>query len=633
MQSIVSLCVDAKLANDLKRPLETTLHALPTSIGEDILSSVSTLILHRNVLFQFALAAGASAASLGCSSDDGAPAVPPSETSATTSVQGSSGDGIDLLCRPGEMRCEGESAVAVCEPTGTAWGLEPCKANQMCCDGTDLCPTPRCFGPCESEDLLPSSAGCSFIANRQLHLVEGVFEYHGLLDERHEPDAIVVANPNTEMIATIQVFRVPEGKSKEEEYGEPHTLAPGEYDVYEIDTAFVAGTSTMFRSGGMFRIESDAPVVAYHHAPYRAFLGNDSSMLLPESALGNVYVVASYAPHSATPLGIGRPSYFEIIAVENQTTVSWMAQFAATGGNGLPVKEVLEGEWSQEIKMNRFDTLRVAASRNYNQDNHNLQDVSGTVVVADKPIWVVGASRCSRVPVREEPVAGYCDPLQELLLPLEYWGSSYVVAHPPLRTSERHYWRVYGAEAGVTIDADRDIPGLPYTFESRGDFVEIVVPYETSFMLTGSGAFMPVGYLQSRHQNGEPTEEMAAYGNPAMYQLVPTGQFLNRYVFATGVSWDDHFVQITRQVGSAEVRLNGDVVEAFDEQIGDYEVATVPIEEGTHIIDSIDDFGIVQFGWAWGEHEACEAPVSPNNQCHSSYAYPGGMKSLQIYVP
>ncbi len=581
----------------------------------------------------------------GCPPDDGSPALVdddgPAATEATaatgtspttpaTSAAESSESGFELVCLPGEVRCEGTSSVATCNPTGLGWTEELCAANQMCCEGNATCPEARCLGPCEAEDLLPSSAGCSFIANRQLHIVDGLLEFHGLTDERDEPDAIVIANPSTELIATVQAYFVPEGKNKEEPFGEPVTLAPGEFEVYDLNTAFVAGTTTMFRSGGMYRVQSDAPIIAYQHAPFRAFPGNDSSMLLPEATLGTDYVVASYNPHHEQNEGLGRPTYFEIIATEDETDVRWHAQFAATSGNGLPVDEVPEGEWSASIRMNRYDTLRVTASRNANQEDRDRQDVSGTVVESNKPIWVVGASRCSRVPVRDEPELGFCDPLQELLIPMSFWGQTYVAAHPPLRDTERHHWRIYGADQGTTVSASIDVEGLPYTFQSRGDFVEVSVPNGSNFVLEGDGAFMPVGYLESRHKTGEPEEEQTDKADPAMYQLIPVGQFLSRYVFVTGLEWTVHYVQVVRPLDGPEVMLDGAPIEVF-EQVGEFEVANVEVGEGLHTVESTAPIGITQFGLAFSELPGCADPLGV--VCNSSYAYPGGMKSEQIYVP
>jgi len=551
-------------------------------------------------------------------------------------------DGPVFLCSPGERECNGQGFIQECAPTGLEWISEPCGLNEVCksCAEDDTCAEDHCVGPCEVEADLPSSAGCSFIANRQLHPFP------------LEPDGLVVANPNTDIAATIQLFRTPDGKRKEEAVGGPRVLSPGDETLYELDADFVLGETSMFRTGGTYRVQSNVPVIAYQHSPLSTG-GNDSSMLLPESTLRRDYVVASYSPHEEQGDNLGEPSYFEIVALEDFTVVEWTPP-VDTAGTGINIDFVAAGETSTPLNMNRFDTVRIAASANF-QENADLRDVSGTVIHANKPIWVVGASRCSRVPVREIPSVGRCDPLQELMIPLDYWGERYVAPHPPKRTNELTYWRVYSGSSGVRITAEGNLgctqpiitedncappnvfDGEGCTFEQRGSWVELVVENQCSFFLdsNGSGAFLPVGYLQSsRHNFEEPAETATELGDPSMYQMVPVEQFLKRYVFSTGKNFDYHYVQVIREIGSPSIFLDNQSVGGFYPVSDTYEVADVLIDEGAHLIQSNVPFGVVQFGYsAGGPSPLCTHPLNGGDVCHASYAYPGGMKSERINIP
>ncbi len=546
---------------------------------------------------------------------------------------------VQIECTPGEVRCNGQAFIETCAPTGLEWLNEPCGLNEFCdvCTPDETCAADRCIGPCEVEAELPSSAGCSFIANRQLHLNED------------SPDGLVVANPNEELVAVVQLYRTPEGKSKEEPVGDPFELDPGTDHLFELDAEFVLGDSSMFRTGGVYRVESDVPVIAYLHSPLTNDRGNDSSLLLPETSLRRDYVVYSYAPHEEQPQNQGEPTYFEIVAIEDGTTVTWTPP-VDTAGTGLNIKFVAAGDTSEPLSMNRFDTVRIAASANF-QEDADLRDISGTVIHADKPIWVVGASRCSRVPVRDDPELGRCDPLQELLIPLDYWGSRYVAAHSPLRDSERHYWRIYsaggsgGAPVRITTapqvlsedncTAPSTWDGTGCSLAARGAWIEVDVPNGTNFFIEGDGPFMPVQYLQSsRHQTETPLE-FTELGDPAMYQMVPVEQFLNRYVFSTGRGFDFHYVQVIREQGGASVFLDETQgITNFTPVGSTYEVANLEITEGAHLIESGTKFGIVQFGYSSdGPSDQCNNTVDEEPICHASYAYPGGMNSLPINIP
>ena len=121
---------------------------------------------------------------------------------------------------------------------------------------------------------------------------------------------------------------------------------------------------------------------------------------------------------------------------------------------------------------------------------------------------------------------GTADHVQEQVIPLDYWGEEYVCAHSPVRAQEDHYWRVFAGDDNVTVTADPPIPGSPFNFAKRGDWIEFNVPNGTNFVLTGDGPFMPVQYTAQHLLAG-------GIGDAAMYQMIPTAQFLERYLFVT----------------------------------------------------------------------------------------------------
>jgi len=581
-------------------------------------------------------------------------------SSGTNTNPTATGDGTvsdtapDILCEPGEKRCNGQGFIETCAPTGLDWISEPCGLNEWCdpCGPDETCDEDRCVGPCEAEAELPSSAGCSFIANRALHVAPD------------NPDGVVVANPNDDLTAVIQLYRTPEGKRKEEPVGDPIALEPLDSYLFDISTNFVLGTSSMFRTGGVYRVESDVPVVAYLHGPLAVGSGNDSSMMLPETTAGRHYVAMTYAPHAEGFNGDGEPSWFEIVALEDFTTVTWTPP-VNTAGTGVNIDFVEAQSASEPLPMNRFDTVRIAASA-IDMDNPDLRDISGTVIESDKPIMVWSGNRCSRVPVRDMPETGNCDPLQELLIPLDFWGERYVAAASPQRATERHYWRIFSGTSDVTVTAEPQVlteqactstgtangtwDGTGCVLPTRGSYFEIDVSQGTNFFVQGStpgsspGVIMPVQFLQSSFKDGEPAAESTNFGDPAMSQSVPVEQFLRRYVFSTGVGFPFNYVQVIRQRGGATVFLdNGVITEsipdgAFTPVNDTYEVANHLIDEGTYTIESGSTFGIVQMGWTDDQpNPTCFDPVNPDPKnpivCFSSYAYPGGMKSERINIP
>ena len=68
--------------------------------------------------------------------------------------------------------------------------------------------------------------------------------------------------------------------------------------------------------------------------------------------------------------------------------------------------------------------------------------------------------------------------------------------------------------------SDHEVARMAANADMRG------IVLKNHFTMTADGPFMPVQYLEGE-QGG------AGTGDPAMYQMVPTEQFLDRYAFAT----------------------------------------------------------------------------------------------------
>ena len=522
----------------------------------------------------------------------------------TSSPTQPSGDetGPVLVCVPGEVKCNAdETAVLTCEADGMGFKEAPCGQYQKCY-------VDECLGPCEIIQDPPSSEGCSFHSNRMRHYQE------------KEPDALIVGNISNDVPVTVQLYFQPNGKRKEEALGEPVIVESGKTHTFLLDNSFLGGYS-IYRTGGTYRVQSDLPIIAYQHSPLSNVASNDASMLLPDHALAKDYVVASYPP-------FGEPSYFNVIALEDSTTVKWTPK-TDTAGNNLPIPYVSAGE-TGSIVMNRGDTLQIGSSaakateaceaakktcveeamgdkakekacdeafKVCDDAARKARDVSGTVVSADKPIWVVGATTCAFVPFE----VGFCDHLQEQMIPLDYWGKKYVGAHSPLRGSvatypnnpeyaEQHYWRLFAGADDVTITVSPAQPGTPVKLAKRGDFAELVVDNGVSVIFEADKPFMPVQYLAGG-QTGP------GYGDPAMYQMVPVEQYLSRYAFVTGVKYDLNFAQVIHKKGAADVAIDGVTVSGYYDVSAEYEVSDWKIEEGPHEAVSSDPFGIVSVGY------------------------------------
>lgn len=487
----------------------------------------------------------------------------------------SSSTGEPLACVPGERRCTGDQrALLACDDDGSALAELPCGDDERCL-------VDACLGPCDLAATTPSSIGCEFWARPEVFAEEAAI------------GGLVVANAG-DAAATVELWHQPRGARDQVLAGGPVLLAPGASHAFAAPSQDWVNASRIY-TGDTYRIVSDRPIVAYQHSPLASEYNNDASLLLPTHALGTTYIAAAYPSLSGA-------SYFRVIATADNTTVEWTPPRDAAG-NGLPIPFVPAGA-TGSLVLHRGDTLRVGASA-LDEPDVALQDLSGTIIRADKPIWVLGGNPCANVPLG----AFACDHIEEVMPPLSTWGRTYVAAHAPIRGAEAHPWRIFAGAAGVTVASEPPAPGLPHTFTAAGEWIELTLDHGVDLVLEADGPILPVHYLVGSAAG-------AGFGDPAMVQMVAVEQHLRRYVFATALGYASEIVQVIRRQGGAEVRVDGEPVGDY-RPVGDFEIAEVVIAEGGHVAESDEPFGIIGVGY----------------QVYTSYAYPGGMRLRPIFTP
>jgi hypothetical protein len=232
------------------------------------------------------------------------------------------------------------------------------------------------------------------------------------------------------------------------------------------------------------------------------------------------------------------------------------------------------------------------------------------------------ASLAIAVPASNDALEG-CDPLFEPLPPVEQWGQTHVVPCSPRRTSEAHHYRVFAGEDAVALRSDPLVlPLEPTMLSAAGDFVDVVVPHGTSFVLESTGPALVMAYLETRDD-----DETIQLGDPAMYVVPPVEQLLARHVVSTGIEWDTHFLQLVRARGG-EAWVDGESVVGW-ETVGDYETAQLEVAEGAHVVEGTVPLGLVQLGWTNSVHPAC-VPYSTHGTCQTSYAQLGGIGTRSL---
>jgi hypothetical protein len=274
----------------------------------------------------------------------------------------------------------------------------------------------------------------------------------------------------------------------------------------EDGTAAYAGMTGI---GNAFHVQASAPVVAYDVYPWGGSPSYVSSatLLIPSTAWSTNYVTAD-----AWDANFGNP-FTQVVAAEDNTTVTFVPVVAVNGGGGLP---------------GGAQGAPITFSLNRGQTAQFLQPtrLAGSVIDSDKPIGVWGGSSCMNVP---SPEYGYCDAAHQQILGVQNLGNEYVVARYPARggdADENAPVTFIGVVDGTTLVADPPLPGVPATL-NRGQVVTMSTasPFSVKSQ-DGDHPFYVAAYM-----TGSTTG--SGIGDPEYVNIVPPLQYLDSYLFAT----------------------------------------------------------------------------------------------------
>lgn len=487
--------------------------------------------------------------------------------------------------------------------------------------------TVTCNNACEAAKSNQQSVGCEYYATDMQSSSKNYCFAAIVANTWNTPVKLAVEYQNNNL--PIENFaRIPSGQGAAVTYGSydlANGLPPGEVAILFLTgvqgaspncpvvpataDAQVTGTGV----GHSFRITSDVPVVAYQINPYgggsTAVTG--SSLLLPVSVWDTNYIAAS-----AYDVGAQPPS-MNIIASEDNTTVTMVPVAAVSGGNGLP-----SGAQNQPMVF----TIHKGQNAQFTQ----VAPLTGSVISTDKPVGFMAGSPCMNIPNKG---VSYCDHGEQMIPPVQALGSEYVgVMHRP-RISEPGIWRLIGAVDGTQLSWSSNVGG-PVTI-NRGQSIE----FETGIPFVVSAQDDAHPFILFAHMSGAawPKLTKEGFGDPESVISVPPQQYMSRYVFFTDPTIPETNLVVVRTKNSdntfSDVTLDCLGVLSGWQAVGDYEwtrtdLSTGDFESvgncgnGRHEISSEGRFGLWIWGWGTPETSFFTKRVS--------YGYPGGMNVQPI---
>jgi hypothetical protein len=443
-----------------------------------------------------------------------------------------------VACEPDEVRCDGE-VLQQCSDARAWEDVQTCSAAQgLQCDAG----AKACAGACAPQSLGRTASGCEFYAVSTLQLFQNGGIFAVVLENPGDIDANVTITRDDKFTPVVDV--VPAG------------------GVRVIELPFVATLANTNKGervrDGAYRIQTDAPVKAYQYNTLNNTASTDSSLLWPRHTWGTHHFVATYGS-TAVQGGFYRGGWAVVGGAEELSVeATALPGTKAKGGPGFGV------DGNGKAPLGTGDVLQIISA--------DEGDLTGTMLVSDKPVQVFGIHECSFMPA-DTP---YCDHLEEVLLPVSQLGTEYVLAAPVRHKTPAQrrgqVVRIVATEANTTLTYDPPRPDAPTLIAGPGEFVELP-PSAEHFVLATDKPVLVAQYMAGALFDADNGTD------PAMLIALPTSRWHTTHHVHTIADWLPVDVDILAPTG-AVVTLGGEPVTGFVD-IGDspYQIAHVRFTE------------------------------------------------------
>lgn len=282
---------------------------------------------------------------------------------------------------------------------------------------------------------------------------------------------------------------------------------------------------------------------------------NDIALILPTHMLGTRYILQDYTGSSQHSDISNTVAGF--VATLDNTTLTMVLPCNLIG-NSAHAGDTL--------------TVNLMQGQSYQLIASPSSSFSGMEVTSNgKPFAAFQGNRAAYIPT----AAQGADLLYEQALPVDHWGTDYVVVPTYGRSGDQV--RITSAEDNCQLYRD----GTLLATLQKGDTYEESLTTTKRYTTTGKIA---VGrYLRSNSSGGSP-------GDPASVMIPPTSHGSQHIRFATRTEseFSNHYVNIVAPNSCVTtITLDGsNIANRFQQLDTTYSYATVPLSQGTHSLDS-----------------------------------------------
>lgn len=187
-----------------------------------------------------------------------------------------------------------------------------------------------------------------------------------------------------------------------------------------------------------------------------------------------------------------------VVTLTRNVNISSAADISGSGNVGEPMF----------ITLNEKDTLYITS----------LEDLSGSRVVANKPITFISGHECGNLPTDMK----FCDQMFEQIPPTSTWGKKFYTAPLSSRQSFDHY-KVVASENDTTVSS---ACSLPIVRMGAGDVISFNVPSERFCSFTSNKPVLLVQFAVA-------TTVDNASADPFMMIIPPIEQYRDEYLVTT----------------------------------------------------------------------------------------------------
>ena len=249
----------------------------------------------------------------------------------------------------------------------------------------------------------------------------------------------------------------------------------------------------------------------------RAPFTTDGMYVIPTIGWGTEYIVASYNSFIIEAKYANLPSEFCIIANQDNTFVTITPTYDIAQ-DGFP--NVVAHPKGQQfgIILNKGQCVQYQTA----VPPSDVSDLTGTRVVSDKPIGLIGASVCPNITVSDNT----CDHVLEMIPPVRVWSNTYFTAPFSGRKYGGDGFLVIGTKAGQVINRNGAQAAL---LTNKYDF-QFLYDINNASQWTSDTSFLVVQYVMSA-SHGAPSSSSRNTGDPAMVVINPAEQFGKKIIF------------------------------------------------------------------------------------------------------